>query len=111
MVPACIPFLNSSLCSVIYIPCDTTIHKILPVCENDCAKVTQGVSACIEFLIANDLDFINFLRSSTVTDFNCSNADTYLPDVSGSLFSSEFCRQFVYSTNVSTPEGEYVYNG
>ena len=105
VVRVCTPFLNASLCGALYIPCNSTLLKLLPVCENDCKQITLAIDACIDFLNENADSVAASGLTAVANDYNCSNPATYVPTVPNSLYSSqEACRQFVYDTNI-TVEG------
>ena len=99
-VSACVPFLNASVCTVTYVPCNSTIHKLLPTCENECEVVIQSFLECLTSLANNNNFNFDFFITFT-TQLNCSNPATYLPDVPANLYSSqEFCVSFVLDTDI-----------
>lgn len=103
VVRVCTPFLNASLCGSIYIPCNTTLQKLVPICENDCKQITQAIDACIDFLNENADSLAASSLTAVANSYNCSNPATYVPTVPNNFYSSqEACRQFVYDTNITT---------
>ena len=103
IIQVCTPFLNSTRCGVLYIPCNSTIHKLLPICETDCEQFSRATEACIHFLNenTNNLAVDNLITAANA--FNCSNPATYVQSVNSSLYSSqETCREYVYDINITT---------
>ena len=92
-IPACSSFLNATKCLLTYIPCNRELSQLVPICENDCAILTRGVLDCVNYLISNQLDFIEF--TSFTAAFNCSDPGRYLPGIPYEHFAPQnYCQNF-----------------
>lgn len=88
-VSACTSFLGMTVCLAEFPPCSADNNRLQEICESGCSRYGSLLLECVTNIIetTGDIDFDEINQINNM--FNCSNPETYLPGVSGSLYDTE----------------------
>ena len=83
----CESFIGMSACLASFPPCNKEINKLLIICECGCSRYHDQILSCVSDLVRERVDLSIYGRIHS--SFNCSDPQTYLPNVSASLYDTE----------------------
>ena len=93
-IPSCLPVITRSVPLAEFPPCNPITFKLRQICEESCRTYTNIISQCFSLAIQTNIMISEF--ALLYDSYDCSDPNTYLPNVTDILFDS---RQNCYNVS------------